>query len=844
MTGIRQLGCLAGLPRIGTNRWLLKISMTVALYAIAALRALPPLTGDQFHFGHVDNLLNLYTLEWMRYAIAAEPQRLFVGLAYYGMGDSLFYTHLLLGGLPIYAPVAAIFGPGTGLNAMTIASPILNGLTTAAAAWFLVGRWWPAAAAGFVFAFAPIQQEFYQFHHLMMFWWTPLALTLWLWFLRRPTWWKFSGAWLCVFVQFATGVYLGFFALVILLAMIASAMLSHSRPRLDRRLLAGATAATLATALPFVPLLVGYIGFWLDHREARTLDEARILSARLPAYLPWVTQSLSWFQAVWARVPGLAPIFPGVIPAALAALGLAAGARCARMRAITIALGVSGSLLFALSLGPELWWQDRPTGFALPFAAAHAVIPGFASLRNPTFFASGMMLTMALLTAVAIAQLYRWRLTRGWLGHAMAALLLILLAAESARAPIHQASIPHEPGLQSALAKAPDGAVAFIPSGADFESPEPYVRRMWWSLNGARQPVVSGYSGYEPRGTKYLAQLIDWSNVNSRPKVIDTLQAFGVRTLVLDRKYLSDRETEAWQAAGLATHAGKPPVETDRFIVVPLGSHGISARSGWSAVDVQLVVGSALPDSMVVVPVTLRNTSEFPWQPPPGRRTRTAELAWERPDGVKVEHQTVRLRPPPIIPAGGTTQALSPLTVTSPKIPGAYRVRLSLDDRRLASAEVEIRASSGFAERPPNQAELRVLSPSVCLSPGNRAYLRIEAMNEGSNAWQDTHRLGTRWTASEDQFVPENLTMLEDRLVVPYDARSPIWTSIPPGSGFVFEGVVRAPSSPGAYTLTLGMVEEGVAWFSETSIPARVVATNDPNACTRPAVAGGVDSGA
>lgn len=837
MTGIRPPERLAGLPFPGTNSWLLKVGLAVALYAIAALRALPPLAGDQIHYGHVDNLLNLYTLEWMRYAIVAEPQRLFTGLGKYGMGDSLFYTHLLLGGLPVYAPVAAIFGPGAGLNAMTIASPILNGLATAAAAWLLVGRWWPAVIAGFVFAFAPIQQEFYQFHHLMMFWWTPLALALWLWFLRRPTWWKFSGVWLCVFIQFATGVYLGFIALVILLAMIGLTMFSRARPRPDRRLLAGAAAATLTAALPFLPLLVGYIGFWLDHQEARTLDEARILSARLPTYLPWITHSLGWFQTVAARVPGLSPVFPGIIPVALAALGLAAGIRHGCLRAPTIALGISGALLFALTLGPQLWWQSQPTGLVLPFAAAHAVIPGFASLRNPTFFASGMMLAMALLAAIAVAQLDQWRQTRGWRGHAIAAVLLILLAAESARAPIWGAPIPYQRGLQSALAQVPDGAVAFVPSGADFTSPEPYMRRMWWSLNGGQQPVVSGYSGYGPRGTDYLARLMDWSGVNSRPKVIDALRAFGVRTLVLDRKYLSDMEAEAWRAVGLATRPGRQPIEDDRFVVLPLGSNDVRASTVWSAVDIQLVVRAALPDSEVVVPVTLRNNTEFPWRPPPGRRTRTAELVWERPDGAGVAHQTVRLRPPPIVPAGEATQALSPLTVTSPEIPGAYRVWLWLDGQRLAGAEVEVRAQPGSTDRPPNRAELRVLSPLVCLSPGNRAYLRIQAMNDGSNAWYDKHRLGTRWTVPDDRFVSEDLTLLEGRLGVPYNVRSPIWTSIPPGSGFVFEGVVKAPSTPGVYTLTLGMVEEGVAWFSETSIPAVVVETSDQRACTHPAAA-------
>ncbi|MDE2903913.1 MAG: hypothetical protein OXP73_12920 [Chloroflexota bacterium] len=831
MTSSRLLRGTSRLSSPASISWLLKIGATVAIYTVAALRALPPLTGDQYHYGHVDNLLNLYTLEWMRYAILAEPQRLFTGLAYYGMGDSLFYTHLLLGGLPIYAPVAAIFGPGAGLNAMTIASPILNGLATAAAAWLLVGRWWPAAIAGFIFAFAPIQKEFYQFHHLMLFWWTPLALAFWFWFLRQPAWWKLCAVWVCLLIQFASGVYLGFMAAVFMLALVAAPVLSRSGPPIDRRLIAKAAAASAIATVPFIPLLVGYIGFWLDHHESRTIDEAHQLSARLPNYLPWVTQSLSWFRAVWARVAGLDPVFPGILPAALAVLGLAGGLARRPNRSTSLAVGTVGLLLFALSLGPELRWHDEATGITLPFAVAHAVIPGFASLRNPTFFASGMVLAMALLTTIAVAQPYKWRRTQGWRAHLIAALVLLLLAAEFERPPVHVASIPEEPELQAILAEAPAGAVAFIASGADFTSPEPYVRRMWWTLNGGRQPVVNGYSGFEPRGTKHLAKLIDWANAADKPRVLESLLAFGVRTLVLDRKFLDDMSVEAWKEAVHVVRPGTTPIESDRFVVAPLGTAGVPATTGWSEVELQLIVRSAPPDAEVAIPVTFRNDADRPWRPPAGRRTRTAELIWETLEGVEESRQRAYLRPPPLIPAGGATQALGPIFGTAPTTPGTYRIWLSLDGQRLANTTIEIREPADDSVGIANRADLLVLPPPICLSPGDGAYLRVRAINAGSNHWFDSHRLGTRWSIPVDRFVTEDLTDLEDRLVVPYDSRTTTWTSIAPGSGFVFEGLVKAPAAPGPYTLTIGMVEEEVAWFSEIEVQALVVDADSRSKC-------------
>ncbi len=832
MTGGRRLRRTRDLAAAPTTEWLVKVGVTFAVYLIAALRALPLPAGDQFHYGHVDNVLNLYTLEWMRYAIVADPQRLFTGLAYHGMGDSLFYTHLLLGGLPIYAPVAAVFGPGAGLNVMTIASPILNGLATAAAAWLLVGRWWPAAVAGFIFAFAPIQQEFYQFHHLMLFWWTPLALAFWFWFVRGPTWWKFSAAWLCVFIQFASGVYLGFMTLVFLLPLVVSTLPTWWRQSLNRRLIAQASAGTLLATVPFLPLLVGYVGFWLDHQESRTINEAHVLSARLPNYLPWISQSLHWFQAVWARVPGLQPIFPIVIPTILAALGLAAGLARRPLRTVSLAIGLAGLLLFLLSLGPELWWHDEATGTLLPFAAAHAVIPGFASLRNPTFFASGMVLAMALLTAVAMAQPFRLRRWKGWPARAVAALILIALAVEFSRPPVPVASIPSEPDLQAALAEAPDGAVAFIPSGADFTSPEPYVRRMWWSLNGGRQPVVSGYSGFEPRGTKYLARLIDRAGAATKPRVLDSLIAFGIRTLVLDRQHLADAESEAWLASVRSWNPDAVPVAGERFVVIPLGDASTPVTSGWSAVELRLVVRSAPPSADVAIPVTFRNTAELPWQPPTGRRTRPAELTWESLNSDEKLREHVLLRPPPIIPAGGNTQALGPVMGTAPPSPGSYRVSLSVDGHQLTSTNIEIRAPA-VGNVGANTADLTVLPPPICLTSGENAFLRVEAVNTGSNHWLDSHRLGTRWSLPDNRFITDDLTGLEDRLVVPYDSRTTTWTSIAPGSAFVFEGAVKAPESPGAYTLTIGMVEEEVSWFSEIEVAALVVDADSPSACAQ-----------
>ena len=346
---------------------------------------------------------------------------------------------------------------------------------------------------------------------------------------------------------------------------------------------------------------------------------------------------------------------------------------------------------------------------------------------------------------------------------------------------------------------------------------------------------MSGYTGsYAPRGTAYLARVIDGADVNTRPQILEALLAFGVRTLVLDRKLLTDRQIEAWQAVAREVRPSTTPLDAGRFVVLHLGAEGVPATSGWAEVETQLVLRAGLADLDIVIPVTIYNRASLAWRPPPGRRTRTAELVWEPSDGATVTRQPVRLRPPPIIPAGATAQILEPLTTRSPKVAGRYRIWLSVDGERLASTDVEIRAQPTTSDRPPNQAKLHVLSPQVCINPGDGAYLLVQAVNTGSQDWRGSHRLATRWSLPDDRFVPQDLTTLEDRLFMPLDAPTATWTSVAPGSGFVFDGVVSAPSAPGLYTLTLGMVEEDVAWFSEIKVPAIVVDESGQAACASP----------
>ncbi len=820
-----SVGDFAGRLQWAVRHWALRswcwpFVAAVLLYACASLFTFR-LAGDgRIHFATIDNFLFLYTLEWERTSLFTEPHRFFEGLGFFGMGDSLFYTHLLLGGLPIYAVVATVLGPTAGLNFLVIVSPILNATVAAIAAWLLIGRWWPAVLAGFVFAFAPFQQASAGFLHMQMFWWTPLATVLWFQFLRHPAWWKISGAWLCVFIQFATGVYLGFIALITLLALMASALFFRGPRTLDLQLGAKSIAGIVVAALPFLPLLMGYVGFWLDNQATRTLDEARHLSEGLPSYMSSATKSLLWFQAVAERFPDASPLFPNVVSAPLAVFGLVMGVAYARFRTPVVGLVGAGLLLFLLSLGPELWWNGQLTGLALPFATAHSVIPGFASLRIAGLLAAGTLLPMALLAAIAVDRLSRLGWKTGWRRHVIPAALLVFCAIEFARSPVSVGPPPNELALHEALKESSDGAVAFAPSGAEFLTPDPYMHRMWWSLNGGRQALIGGYSGFTPRGTTYLARLVDWTDASNRRLVTEALVAFGVRSIVLDRNYLSETRTEEWQAVIQEVRPSAKVLDTGRFVVTHLGPDGISSAGNWSDVKVQPVLHAAVPDAAIVVPITLQNHTDVPWRPPTGRRTRSGEFHWTTVDGSPTSQQSFRFHVPPLIPANSSAQALTVVHARTPALPGQYQLALTVDGEQVAATDVVIQDQTLALE--PRAVELSVFAVPDCVRSGESAYVQVTAENTGAKVWDGTFRLGTRWVALDGQgSLPEP----ESRLfMVP-------WLRVPSGSGVVFEGLVEAPAEPGFYRLTLGMVEESVAWFGEHEVLVHVYGSGGRETC-------------
>ncbi len=826
--------CSADRPRtviLVTRPRSLSILLAFAVYAVATVTVFPLfvlIEPQKMFYGNVDSLLILSTLEWERVALLTDPTRFFDGLVYFPFKGTMFFTHLMLGALPVYMPVATFFGSSVGFAALVLFTPVLNAMAMFGAGWFLLGRWWPAFIAGFVFAFNPLQMHYSQFAHLAVFWWTPLAIASWFWFVKKPAWWKFSLAWFLVFIQFATGVYLGFIALTCLLALIVAAVLTGQVPWRDGRLVAKSLVGAVAAAALFVPLLSGYLGFWLDHREVRSLTEASGLSARIQDYMSIANLELRWYEAL-GRDSGISSLgLPGISAVVMAVLGILLGVLTPGRRSVITALGLSGCVFFVWSLGPDLWWNYERTGVVLPYAWAHASLPGFAVIRNPGFLSLGVMVAVALLAATGIDQLQhrviRWR----WLVTLIGLFGMVLLVTEFARGPTVVGSIPERPNLTRAMQAVPSSPAVFVPVGSEFNSSEPNVQRLWWSVTGSRVSLINGYSGFEPRGSRYLARLVDFSTDGTRAGVIEALQSLGVQTFILDRSYMTDEELDRWEHALGQVDSYPWKTSTDRFVIQNLGGTTPNFRAGWQQIDARMVVDSATASEQILVPLVLVNTGSVAWRPIGPPVVQRAEIAWRlhdgRDDAIRAD---IAILPPPVIPAGSVALALHPVSIRVPEAPGMYDVIVRVDGFELLRTSIRVRASGSMLIVPDLQAEVRLYTSNVCVRTGERAVIQAEVLNTGAIAWDAEHRLGSRWLVPDGRFVMDDLDALEGRLTVPYDGRDSPWTQIPPGGGYVFEGPIPTPTDPGTYEVRVGMVKEQVRWFGNQTVSVVVRASGD-----------------
>jgi hypothetical protein len=258
-----------------------------------------------------------------------------------------------------------------------------------------------------------------------------------------------------------------------------------------------------------------------------------------------------WFRlpatALGSGLPGVGTadgtelaLYPGTVLLVLAYLGLA-GARRGQRRWIVaiLTLGVVASLL-ADGLGLHLFGLE-------PYAFLRDHVPGFARIRSPFRWSVLTQVCIALLAGLGLDAVWRWR--RRW-GPVLAIGLTVLAVAEVAQLPAHTAPairgenddwiafLRHQPDEPIALVPFPVG-----PSEVDYTGT---TLAMLLTLH-LDQPTVNGYSGFFPGD--YVALRKEMADFPDR-RTLSSLQAFGVRRIVVENRWLTPERRDRMRALG------------------------------------------------------------------------------------------------------------------------------------------------------------------------------------------------------------------------------------------------------------------------------------------------------
>ena len=459
----------------------------VVLGAVALTAVLTyPLAFQFDRIGRVntdDGRWSIWVVSWVAHALTTDPAGVYQANIFYPQRNALAFSEANLVEGAIAAPVwAATKNPYATHNFAAFVSFVIAFVGAYYLARYLTGSRGGAIVAAVLYAFSPF--TFARTAHIQLLYTGGLPFCL-LAFHRladRPTASRALALGVALWLQALACAYYGIFAgLMVGLATLVVAATRH-RWR-DRNYWIGiALAAFVAIGLT-VPFFLPYLSVRNDAGFARTLDDARMYSADVGAWLA----SAAWAHRWW--LPWIEPfnevLFPGVVALGLGIAGFALAWRQAASRELALIYGLTALLSVWLSFGPD----------AGLYTLFYRTIPIFTFLRAPGRIGIVVVLCLAVFAAIAL---------KGWLAGrrnhaAWTAAIALLAAAELLQVPL-TAFRPVEPFADAyrTLAVQPPGAVAEFPY---FYQRGDFPRHAYYMLNSATHwmPLVNGYSDHIPQ---------------------------------------------------------------------------------------------------------------------------------------------------------------------------------------------------------------------------------------------------------------------------------------------------------------------------------------------------------
>ena len=642
-----------------------------ALYALATVVLLFPLVRsvrDAVAETIGDPLLNAWTLRWVQHALVTDPARLYDGNMFAPNPRSLAFSELLLPQAILTWPVWLVFRDALlAYNLSVLITYPLCATAMYALCRALGANRGASFIAGLLYAFAPFRMDNTARLQVLSMQWMPLALLAVIRFVQRPSWWRGAAVTVTMAlvalssvyyaVMFATG-----FGAFLLIEAIRQRRIALSRAGI------GLVAALLIAGAVVTALDAPYLTMRREQEIVRTLDEAYDDSADFGAYVTVTPGSRLWGGILPTSRSEQSALFPGALLLVLAALGL----RAVRRPWIAGIVGF-GIVAFVLSFGPTL--GEKQTGIPLPYRFLYDRIVGYQGLRGPDRFASLVLLTLAVLAALGGTAAWRAVVTRRR-SLSRFALVATALVALLGTLDVSARLLPTVPVDRSETALAPyrwlaanpqPGIVAEFPVERTDVTTSFYSTYYWGS-------VLWGHSGFIPSATYQLRGYFAGRYAFPRVEDLTALMDMGVRTLVIHRDQLSDKQrqtldaqyAQATGAVRLLARAG----DADLYALTP------EPEAAPLTYRIDFATNPAGNLGSLAGTLTILNADAHTHM---SYMVDNFDLAIVIRDarGQIVSTQKSDVRPPAIIPRGTTQVRLS---VPLPRTPGAYTVSVVSDD--------------------------------------------------------------------------------------------------------------------------------------------------------------------
>lgn len=500
----------------------------------------------------LDNRFQAWVIHWAQGALMGQHP-LYDAATFAPAARSLTFSDHLIGLAVVLLPLRWLgLSPAAVFNTAIVLGVVVDAVAGYLLGYVLTRRRGAAVVAGAVYAIGPV--PWLATMHVNLVWRPGLALVVaGVWVVadraagrhRWPGWPRDRTllALLAAVVGWQGLVSFFYAVFVLMVAAIVIAVrgrdLRSETGRLARVL--GAVAA--GTAL-FVPSYLPY----LATRSRQEGFEWNLADVAFLRAAPYIVED---GNVVWGGLLGR-PLFgpdgfhafPGLVVVALVVAGVAL-ARSWTRREGSRAVPLVGGLLAVVgaigALGPG--W-GRTTGWT-PYALAFRFVPGFSAIRASGRFVLMVLLGLAVLAAVAVAEVAARRESgraptegRGAAGWRRATGIVVVvvvagLAVEGAARPRDVTpAAPHAVDVALA-ATVEDGGVVYLPIGfeslGDFDAQEAFVVR------AARHDrrIANGFAGFYPRSARVLAHRL---RDLPAPDALDCLAAHDLRFVVVSER--------------------------------------------------------------------------------------------------------------------------------------------------------------------------------------------------------------------------------------------------------------------------------------------------------------------